>query len=109
MAMPTLLQRLRHARTTRAARALWFALALLVLGVQTALPAHQESHHLGQADSLCQYCVLGGHLYSLSSTPPQLPVPQSRWEAPQAAFISFIVPSFPRTVFSRGPPSAIDA
>ena len=104
-----LLQRLRRSRTTRAVRALWFALALLVLGVQTALPAHQESHHLGQADSLCQYCVLGGHLYSLTSTPPTLPAPQFHWEAPRRVSTTVIVPPFPRTVFSRGPPSAIDA
>ena len=104
-----LLQHLRRSRTTRTVRALWFALTLLVLGVQTALPAHQESHHLGQADSLCQYCVLGGHLYSLTSAPPALPAPQSRWETPCRVSSSVIVSSFPRTVFSRGPPSAIDA
>lgn len=104
-----LLQRLRRSRTTRTVQALWLALTLLVLGVQTALPAHQESHHLGQADSLCQYCVLGGHLYSLTSTPPAISAPQSHWEAPHGISFSAIVSSFPRTVFSRGPPSAIDA
>lgn len=109
MPVTTLLQRLRRSRVTRTVRALWFALALLVLGVQTALPAHQESHHLGQADSLCQYCVLGGHLYSLSSLPPTVLAPQLHWESSQAVLVSFSVASFPRTVFSRGPPSAIDA
>ncbi len=109
MAVLTLLHRLRQSRANRTVRALWFALALLVLGVQTALPAHEESHHLGQADSLCQYCVLGGHLYSLSSTPPAVLAPQFHWEAPHSVFASFIVTPFPRTVFSRGPPSAIDA
>jgi len=107
--MPTLFQRLRRYRGTRTLKALWLALALLVLGVQTALPAHQESHHLGQADSLCQYCVLGGHLYSLTSAPPAAPTPQSHWEAPPSVSTAFIVSSFPRTVFSRGPPSRIDA
>lgn len=109
MAVAALLQSLRRSRTTRTVRALWFALTLLVLGVQTALPAHQESHHLGQADSLCQYCVLGGHLYSLTSTPPSISAPQFHWEAPQGRFSSAIVSPFPRTVFSRGPPSAIVA
>jgi hypothetical protein len=109
MVVTTLLQRLRRSRATRTVRALWFALALLVLGVQTALPAHQESHHLGQADSLCQYCVLGGHLYSLTSTPPAIPAPALHWEAPGGVSIAFVVSPFPRTVFSRGPPSAIDA
>lgn len=106
--MPILLQRLRRSRATRTVRALWFALALLVLGVQTALPAHQESHHLGQADTLCQYCVLGGHLYSLTSTPPPAPAPQLRWEATQGVFVSANIESFPRTVFSRGPPSVVN-
>lgn len=109
MAVTTLLQRLRHSRATRTVRALWFALALMVLGVQTALPAHQESHHLGQADSLCQYCVLGGHLYSVTSAPPAIPAPAFHWETPRGVSIAFVVSSFPRTVFSRGPPSAIDA
>lgn len=107
--MSSLLQRLRRFRIGRTGRALWLALALLVLAVQTTLPAHEESHHLGQADTLCQYCVLGGHLYSLPSTPPPAAAPQLRWDAPHGVFASAIVSSRPRTVFSRGPPSGIDA
>lgn len=103
------LQRMRRFRLTRTGRGLWLALTLLLLTVQTALPAHEESHHLGQADVLCQYCVVGGHLYSLTSTTPPPTVTQVHGEVPQAVFISLVVAPFPRTVFSRGPPSRIDA
>ena len=107
--MYPIFQRMRRSRITRTGRALWLALALLVLAVQTALPAHEASHHLGQADTLCQYCVLGGHLFSLPSTPPAVTAPQMRWEASQRVFVSAIVTPYPRTVFSRGPPSGVNA
>ncbi|HEV7164560.1 MAG: DUF2946 family protein [Gammaproteobacteria bacterium] len=103
------LQRIRRFRTTRTGRGLWLALALMLLTVQTALPAHEASHHLGQADILCQYCVLGGHLYSLTSTTPPPFIPQVHSATPQVVFASFVFAPFPRTVFSRGPPSSIDA
>lgn len=103
------LQRMRRFRLSRPGRALWFALALTVLAVQTSLPAHEASHHLGQTDKLCQYCVFGGHLYSLTSTTPPPAVPHARWEAPCSGFVSRIVAPYPRTLFSRGPPSSINA
>jgi len=109
MSTPAILQRMRRSRVSRTCRALWLALALLVLAVQTGLPAHEASHHLGQADTLCQYCVLGGHLYRLPSTPPTAAAPQMHWEAPRGVFASAIVAPFPRTVFSRGPPSVVNA
>lgn len=107
--MSAILQRMRRSRITRTGRALWLALALLVLAVQTALPAHEASHHLGQADTLCQYCVLGGHLYSLPSSPPLPVIARGRYERPLSTFASFDVQPFPRTHFSRGPPSSVNA
>jgi hypothetical protein len=104
-----ILQRIRRFRLTRPGRGLWLALALIVLAVQTSLPAHEASHHLGQTDKLCQYCVLGGHLYSLTSATPSPPAPHGRWEAPCGSFVIFIVVPYPRTLFSRGPPSAVNA
>jgi drug/metabolite transporter superfamily protein YnfA len=98
------LQRMRRFRMTRTGRGLWLALALLVLTVQTALPAHEESHHLGRADVLCQYCVLGG-LFSLTSSMPPVVIPQVWDIAPQTVFLSFTFATLPRTRFSRGPPS----
>ncbi|HEV2333640.1 MAG TPA: hypothetical protein VGV16_10815 [Gammaproteobacteria bacterium] len=103
-----LIHRLRRLSTSRSGRALWLALLLLLTAVQTTLPAHEESHHLGQADVLCQYCVLGGHLYSLTSAPPAPVLDSTHDEVPLAAFVSFHVPPFPRTLYSRGPPSSID-
>lgn len=98
------MHRLRRLSTSRSGRALWLALLLFLTAVQTTLPAHEESHHLGQADVLCQYCVLGGHLYSLTSATPAVSAPQFNWEASSSVFASFIVTPFPRTLFSRGPP-----
>ena len=104
-----MLQRLRTYRSTRLGRGLWLGLALLLLAVQTSLPAHEASHHLGQADILCQYCVLGGHLYSLTSTAAPPAAPHAHWEASHSILVSFIVAPFPRTLFSRGPPSTVNA
>jgi hypothetical protein len=99
-----ILQRMRRSRLTRTGHGLWLALALLLLTVQTALPAHEASHPIGQADTLCQYCVLGGHLYSLPSVATPPPVPHTRWETSHGSFVFRIVAPFPRTLFSRGPP-----
>ncbi len=96
---------MRRFRMTHTGRGLWLALALLVLTVQTALPAHEESHHLVQTDVLCQYCVLGGHLYSLTSSAPPVVVPHVLGIAPHIVFASLTFAPFPRTHFSRGPPS----
>lgn len=100
---------MRRYGATRLGRGLWLGLALLLLTVQTALPAHEASHHLGQADTLCQYCVLGGHLYSLPSAAAPPAVPHARWEVSHGILVSFIVAPFPRTLFSRGPPSTANA
>ena len=95
---------------TRQARALWFALALLVLAVQTALPAHQDSHPLsGKSDILCQYCMLGGNLQGMPGVALALPVPTARMEAPDHVFASLVTESRPHRVANRGPPSTCNA
>lgn len=95
---------------TRRARALWFALALLVLALQTALPAHQDSHPLaGKADILCQYCMLGGNLQGMPGVAPTLPVSTAQTEAPAQVFASLVTESRPRRVANRGPPSTHNA
>ena len=95
---------------TRRARGLWFALALLVLAVQTALPAHQDSHPLsGKADLQCQYCMLGGNLQGMPGVALPLPMPTACMEAPQQVFASLVVQTRPRRVSSRGPPSSHNA
>ena len=90
-------------------RSLWLALAVLVLAVQMGLPAHEDSHPVGQSDSLCHYCTLGGNLFGMpnAALPPiaaALPVP-----APLSRLFSLDVRPFPRTLFGRAPPSPIDA
>src|SRR5690242_18535391 len=95
---------------SRRARALWFALALLVLAVQTALPAHQDSHPLvGKTDVLCQYCMLGGNLQGMPGVAPPLPLPTARMEVPEHVFASLITTSRPHRVVNRGPPSSQNA
>lgn len=95
---------------TRRARGLWFALALLVLAVQTGLPAHQDSHPLsGKSDLQCQYCMLGGNLHGMPSVALVLPMPMMRIEAPQHVFASLVDSSRPHRVANRGPPSSRNA
>jgi hypothetical protein len=96
-------------RRSPRSRGLWLALTLLVLAVQTGLPAHEDSHPVGQTDSLCQYCALGGNLFGMPDAmlPPRAaPV---RAEAPLPALFSLDVTPFPRTLFGRAPPSDLDA
>ncbi|HSC47327.1 MAG TPA: DUF2946 family protein [Gammaproteobacteria bacterium] len=88
---------------------MWLALALLVLAVQTGLPAHEDSHPVGQTDSLCQYCALGGNLFGMpnAALPPvgaAAPV-----ETPLPTLFSLDVTPFPRTLFGRAPPSIVNA
>lgn len=101
--------RLQRFRSQRAFRGLWLSLSLLVLGVQTALPAHQETHPLGEPDIACHYCVLGGHLSGMPGVAPPLPPVAARMEAPLPVETSFSALPFPRTRFSRGPPSTLHA
>jgi len=96
-------------RASRARHGLWLLVGLVLLAVQTGLPAHQDSHPLNQPDIACHYCMLGGHAPGMPSLAlPPLP-DLARQEAPCLATVSQIVGSFPRTRFSRGPPSRVDA
>jgi hypothetical protein len=106
---PGLFAQLQSFRSRRAFRGLWLSLSLLVLGVQTALPAHQETHPLGEPDIACHYCVLGGHLSGMPGVAPPLPPAAARIEAPDTLEMGFSVVPFPRTRFSRGPPSTLHA
>lgn len=95
---------------TRRARGLWFALALLVLAVQIALPAHQDSHPLsGKSDLQCQYCMLGGNLHGMPGVALAQPMPVMCVEAPQHVFASLLDTSRPHRIANRGPPSSRNA
>src|SRR5579872_5334708 len=61
----------------RLRRVLGLVLGLVLLAVQSGIVAHQETHPLGQSDSQCHYCVLGGHLFGMPNValpPPVTPV-----------------------------------
>lgn len=91
-------------RASLARRGLWLLVGMMVLAVQTGLPAHQDSHPLNQPDIACHYCMLGGHAPGMPSL-AQPPRPElARHEAPRLVAVSLIVRGFPRTRFSRGPP-----
>jgi len=90
-------------------RRLWLALAVLVLAVQVGLPAHEDSHPIGQMDGLCHYCALGGNLFGMPNAalpPAAAAVPV---QAPLPGLFSLDVSPFPRTLFGRAPPSLVDA
>lgn len=100
----SLLQRCRYASSDARWRRLFMALAVVVLLVQTGFPAHQDSHPIGDQDSLCQYCVLAGHAFGVPGVamlPPAIPV-LAEYQLPNPVEIH--VPVFPRTRFSRAPP-----
>ena len=107
--MTGLLIRLHSSKSRSAVRGLWLALALLVLGVQTVLPAHQETHALGAPDTACHFCVLGGHLSGMPGVAPPTPLAAARMEAPRAIEAGFTLQSRHCTRYSRGPPSTRDA
>ncbi|HEX5339587.1 MAG TPA: DUF2946 family protein [Gammaproteobacteria bacterium] len=100
-----LMHRCRYALRDVRWRRLFLALAAVIVLVQTGFPAHQDSHPIGSPDNQCQYCVLAGHAFGVPSVailPPSAPVHAER---PLIALIEFHVPAFPRTRFSRAPPS----
>ena len=82
-------------------------LALVVLAVQTSLPAHQDSHPLNQDDSACHYCMLVGHAPGMPNA--VLPQPASNFagEAPRVYAERSASEPLVRTRYSRGPPSRI--
>jgi hypothetical protein len=99
--------RLLHFRDRPLGRALWLASALFVLTVQTALPAHQASHAMGDKDVACQYCMLGGHLPGMASVAPPAPVSTARVEAPALPETRLLAASPPDLYHSRAPPAQI--
>ena len=102
-----LLSRLRRGLQRPGGRRLFLSLTALMLLVQTGLPAHEDTHPIGYPDTHCQYCVMAGHLFSVTAIAIALPTPPLRAERPLAVLIEFHVPTHPRTHFSRGPPSEI--
>ncbi|MDE2195731.1 MAG: hypothetical protein KGJ56_00880 [Gammaproteobacteria bacterium] len=104
-----LLRRLGRASQGPGGRRLLLLLAAIVLLVQTGFPAHEDSHPLGSPNTQCQYCVLGGHLFSVPNTAIEAPAPPLHAEIPLPALVTVHVPPFPRTRFSRGPPAEIIA
>ncbi|MGH8372385.1 MAG: DUF2946 family protein [Gammaproteobacteria bacterium] len=101
----SLLHRYRYALGDARWRRLFMALALLVLMVQTGFPAHQDSHPIGSQDTLCQYCVLAGHAFGVPGVAILPPVVPTHTEYQLPAPVDFHIPVFPRTRFSRAPPS----
>lgn len=88
-------------------RGLMLLLALLVLAVQTSLPAHQDSHPLNQSDSACHYCMMGGHAPGMPTAALPLPVATYGFEAPRVYAERPASETLVRTRYSRGPPSRI--
>ena len=105
--MPKLSTHLPHA--LRRLRGLWLALALMFLTVQLGLPAHEASHPIGQTDTTCQFCVMGGHAPAMSNAVLPLQLTQPTAEAPRLPALRPVLQAFARTRYSRGPPHAFDA
>ena len=98
--LPHLAQRLRG---------LWLALAFMFLTVQLGLPAHEASHPIGQADTACHFCMLGGHAPAMSNAVAPLQVTQFTAEAPRVPAERPVFRTLVRTRYSRGPPHYVDA
>jgi hypothetical protein len=96
--------RLTDLRLHRAARRLWLVIGLLFLAVQSALPAHQASHPIGQSDLACHYCMLGGHSPAVSGTTLPQPALPMREEAPRIVLIRPAAQGLLRNQTSRAPP-----
>jgi len=88
-------------------RGFMLLLTLVVLAVQTSLPAHQDSHPLNQDDSSCHYCMLGGHTPAATSVALSLPVSTFDIEPPRVYAERPATEPLVRTRYSRGPPSRI--
>jgi hypothetical protein len=101
----SLLHRYRYALHDARWRRLFMMLAAMVLMVQTGFPAHQDSHPIGSQDNLCQYCVLAGHAFGVPGAAILPPAPLVHTAYRLLIPVEFHVPVFPRTRFSRAPPS----
>jgi hypothetical protein len=99
----------RLSRIAHRLRGPWLALTFMFLTVQLGLPAHEASHPIGQTDTACQFCMMGGHAPAMPSAflPPQLT--HSTAEAPRLPAVRPVLVTFVRTYRSRGPPHAVDA
>lgn len=101
----SLLHRCRSALRDSRWRRLFLALAAVVLLVQTGFPAHQETHPIGSQDNLCQYCVLAGHAFGVPGAVLTLHVPTDYTEYAIQKPAQLHVRPYPRTRFSRAPPT----
>ena len=97
---------LRAQRPAPMRRGLLVLLALVLLAVQTSLPAHQDSHPLNQDDSSCHYCMMGGHA-GVPNTALPYTAPEFSAEAPRVYAERPASEPLVRTRYSRGPPSRI--
>lgn len=88
-------------------RPLWLGLAFMFITVQLGLPAHEASHPIGQADTACHFCMLGGHAPAMPTATLPLKLTQFTVEAPRVPAERPILPALVRTRYSRGPPSRI--
>lgn len=78
-------------------------LAIMLL-VQTALPAHEDSHPLGTQQLHCGYCFMAVHAVGVPSVAIPVQAAPVYADCQAAKPVEFHVPSLPRTLFSRGPP-----
>ena len=99
--------RLSHA--AQRLRGLWLALAFMFVTVQLGLPAHEASHPIGQADTACHFCMLGGHAPAMSNAVVPLNLTQFKVETPALLAERPVLQTLVRTRYSRGPPHAVDA
>ena len=90
-------------------RGLWLALAFMFLTVQLGLPAHEASHPIGQADTACHFCMLGGHAPAMSNAVVPLKLTQFTFETSAVPAERPVLQTLVRTRYSRGPPHAVDA
>lgn len=104
--MPKLnFHRLSHAALR--SRRLWLALVFTFFTVQLGLPAHEASHPIGQTDTACHFCMLGGHAPAMPNAVLPLKLTQFTAEAPRVLAEHPFLRTLPRTRYSRGPPSRI--
>jgi hypothetical protein len=99
----------RVSRIARRLRGLWLALTFMFLTVQLGLPAHEASHPIGQTDTACQFCMMGGHSPGMPNTTLPLQVAQVLAEAPRVQAERPVLAAFVPTYHSRAPPHAVDA
>lgn len=96
----------RMLHSLRASRRAMLAVLAVMLLVQTALPAHEDSHPLGPQQHVhCEYCVMAGHAVGVPSIAIQMPAAPVYADYQAIKPVDFHVSPLPRTLFSRGPPS----